>query len=169
MTLRKIADAVGGTLFTEGMPPHISADTVEAAGVVLDSRKVEKGFVFIATRGERVDGHRFIDSVFDAGALGVICEQAPRNPKGAYILVQDSFQALKAVAAYYRKQLDIKVVGITGSVGKTKHREILTMRWGCRSRCFRYAMTVRLPFWKWASVILGKCTAFPKLQDRMCV
>ncbi len=125
MTLRKIADAVGGTLFTEGMPPHISADTVEAAGVVLDSRKVEKGFVFIATRGERVDGHRFIDSVFDAGALGVICEQAPRNPRGAYILVQDSFQALKDVAAYYRKQLDIKVVGITGSVGKTSTKEFV--------------------------------------------
>lgn len=125
MTLKKIADAVNGTLHTEGMPSHVSADAAEAEGVVLDSRKVEKGYVFIATRGERVDGHSFIDSVFDAGALGVICEQAPRNPRGAYILVQDSFQALKDVAEYYRKQLDVRVVGITGSVGKTSTKEFV--------------------------------------------
>ena len=125
MTLRNIAEAVGGTLCTEGMPADISAASTEASGVVLDSRKVEKGYVFIATRGERVDGHSFIDSVFDAGAMGVICERAPENPKGAYILVQDSFQALKDVAEYYRQQLDIKVVGITGSVGKTSTKEFV--------------------------------------------
>ena len=125
MTLKNIADAVNGTLHTEGMPSRVSADAAEAEGVVLDSRKVEKGYVFIATRGERVDGHSFIDSVFDAGALGVICEQAPRNPRGAYILVQDSFQALKDVAEFYRKQLDVRVVGITGSVGKTSTKEFV--------------------------------------------
>lgn len=46
-----------------------------------------------------VDGHTFIDTVFEKGALGVICEKAPENPKGSYILVEDSFQALKDVAA----------------------------------------------------------------------
>lgn len=92
MTLKKIADAVNGTLHTEGMPSHVSADAAEAEGVVLDSRKVEKGYVFIATRGERVDGHSFIDSVFDAGALGVICEQAPRNPRGHISLCRTAFR-----------------------------------------------------------------------------
>lgn len=125
MTLKKAAEAVNGTLHIDRMPAHISAEETEAAGVVLDSRKIEKGYIFIATRGERVDGHSFIDSVFEAGALGVICEQAPQNPRGAYILVQDSFQALKDIAEYYRKQLDIKVIGITGSVGKTSTKEFV--------------------------------------------
>lgn len=125
MTLERIADAVNGTLNTEGMPPGIDAGTTEAAGVVLDSRKIEKGDIFIATRGEHVDGHSFIDKVFDAGAMGVICERAPGNPRGAYILVKDSFQALKDLAEYYRSQLDIRVVGITGSVGKTTTKEFV--------------------------------------------
>lgn len=125
MTLKKIAEAVGGVLCTEYMPPHINADQTQAVQVVLDSRKVEQGYVFIATRGERVDGHNFIDAVFDAGAIGVICEKAPENPKGAYIVVKDSFQALKDLAKYYRAQLAIKVVGITGSVGKTSTKEFV--------------------------------------------
>lgn len=125
MTLKDIADAAKGVLHTEGAPSTVKVETTEAAGVVIDSRKVSKDYIFIATRGERVDGHSFIDQVFDAGALGVICEKAPVHPKGAYILVEDSFQALKDVAEYYRMQLDIKVVGITGSVGKTSTKEFV--------------------------------------------
>ena len=102
MTLEKIAAAVKGELHVDKIAQGIDAKRTEAAGVVLDSRKVEKDYIFIATRGERVDGHSFIDSVFEAGAMGVICEKAPQNPKGAYILVKDSFQALKDVAEYYR-------------------------------------------------------------------
>ena len=120
MTLANIAKAVNGSL--HNAEQHVGE---EAAGVVLDSRKVEAGYVFIATKGERVDGHTFIDAVFEKGALGVICEKAPENPKGAYIVVEDSFQALKDVAAFYRKQLNIKVVGITGSVGKTSTKEFI--------------------------------------------
>ena len=120
MTLANIAKAVNGSL--HNAEQHVGE---EAAGVVLDSRKVEAGYVFIATKGERVDGHTFIDTVFEKGALGVICEKAPENPKGSYILVEDSFQALKDVAAFYRKQLNIKVVGITGSVGKTSTKEFI--------------------------------------------
>ena len=125
MTLEKIAAAVKGELHVENIAQGIDAKTTEAAGVVLDSRKVETGYIFIATRGERVDGHSFIDSVFDTGAMGVICEKAPEHPKGAYILVKDSFQALKDVAEYYRNRLEIKVVGITGSVGKTSTKEFV--------------------------------------------
>ena len=120
MTLANIAKAVNGSL--HNAEQHVGE---EAAGVVLDSRKVEAGYVFIATKGERVDGHTFIDAVLEKGALGVICEKAPENPKGAYIVVEDSFQALKDVAAFYRKQLNIKVVGITGSVGKTSTKEFI--------------------------------------------
>ena len=96
-----------------------------AAGVVLDSRKVEKDFIFIATKGERVDGHDFIPQVMKKGALAVVCEKAPEDEGIPYILVADSFQALKDIAEYYRKQLSVKVVGITGSVGKTSTKEFI--------------------------------------------
>lgn len=125
MTLENIAQAVGGTLYAKMLPEAVSAEQTQAQSVVLDSRLVEPGGIFIATRGEHVDGHSFIDQVFDAGALGVICEEAPVQPKGAYILVEDSFLALKDLAEYYRSQLDIKVVGITGSVGKTSTKEFV--------------------------------------------
>lgn len=125
MTLANIAQAVGGTLDAKMLPEAVSAEHTQEQSVVLDSRLVEPGGIFIATRGEHVDGHSFIDQVFDAGALGVICEEAPVQPKGAYILVEDSFLALKDLAEYYRSQLDIKVVGITGSVGKTSTKEFV--------------------------------------------
>lgn len=125
MTLKKIAQAVGGTLHTEMMPVGISADHTEAQCVVHDSRQAVRGGIFIATRGEQVDGHSFIGEVFAAGAIGVICEEAPAQPAGAYIVVENSFQALKDLAEYYRSQLDIKVVGITGSVGKTSTKEFV--------------------------------------------
>lgn len=134
MTLRNIAQAVGGTLYME----EALSDTKEALGVVLDSRKVKKGFVFIATVGERVDGHSFIDSVFEAGALGVVCEKIPENPKGPYILVRNSFQALKDMAEFYLSGLDVKVVGITGSVGKTSTKEFVA---GVLSKGFRVQKT----------------------------
>lgn len=125
MTLKNIAQAVGGALHMEGAAADVSADSTEALGVVHDSRQVEKGFLFIATVGERVDGHSFIDSVFEKGALGVVCEKAPQNPKGPYILVKDSFQALKDMAEFYLGGLDVKAVGITGSVGKTSTKEFV--------------------------------------------
>lgn len=120
MTLKNIAAAVNGKLVADA----IIAEK-EVQGVVLDSRKVEEGYLFIATRGEKVDGHSFIESVFEKGALGVISEKELPNPKGPYILVKDSFQALKDVAEFYRRQLSVRVVGITGSVGKTSTKECI--------------------------------------------
>lgn len=94
-------------------------------GVVLDSRQVEEGFVFIATVGERVDGHTFINQVFEKGAALVVCQQVPADAKGPCVKVEDSFKALTQIAACYRDQLDIKIVGITGSVGKTSTKEFV--------------------------------------------
>lgn len=96
-----------------------------AAGVVLDSRKVTPGFVFIATVGEQVDGHRFIPEVFAKGAIAVVCEKEPETLDGPCILVKDSFQALREIAAFYREQMPVPIVGITGSVGKTSTKEFI--------------------------------------------
>ncbi len=119
MTLAKIAQACGGVLYGG------DNDCREATGVVIDSRKAQEGSVFIATKGERVDGHDFIPQVAAKGALGVVCEKAPEGEDIPYILVEDSFVALKQIAQFYREQLAVKVVGITGSVGKTSTKEFI--------------------------------------------
>lgn len=124
ITLENTARVCGGTLYgTEGMTKE-QADR-EASCVVIDSRKIEKNGIFIATRGEKTDGHSFIPNVAQMGALGVICEQKPEGCQIPYILVEDSFQALKDLAEFYRMQLDLPVVGITGSVGKTSTKEFI--------------------------------------------
>ena len=123
MTLEAIAEAVDGQLENA-----IRADiTKEATSVVIDSRQIEEGGIFVATVGERVDGHSFSGQVFEKGALGVICEKMPASPKGPCIVVDDSFTALRKLAAYYRNQISLKVVGIVGSVGKTSTTPLVTM------------------------------------------
>ncbi len=130
LTLENIAGACQGEL--------CGAKGMEKAGItcaVIDSRKLEAGGLFFAARGEKVDGHRFIGQVFEKGAACVITEKTPAQveeehgiPKeawGPYILVGDSFDALKKLAAFYRKQIAIPVVGITGSVGKTSTKEFI--------------------------------------------
>ena len=120
MTLGNIADACGGIYHgTE------AAKEKTIAEITTDSRKAGKDSLFVAIKGERVDAHKFIPAVFKQGALCVISEQELEAPAGAYIQVDSSLQAIKDIAEFYRKQLDIKVVGITGSVGKTSTKEMI--------------------------------------------
>lgn len=124
ITLANVAKACGGTLHgTEGYPG--SWEMREASCVVIDSRKIEKDGIFIAAKGEKADGHSFIPSAAGKGALGVVCEREPEGCRIPYILVEDSLKALKALAEFYRMQLTIPVVGITGSVGKTSTKEFI--------------------------------------------
>lgn len=97
----------------------------EIQGGVVDSRLVHNDDIFFATPGERVDGHDFIAKAFEAGAIAAVCEYIPEGVTGIFLKVEDSFIALKQIAAFYRAQLDIKVVGITGSVGKTSTKEFI--------------------------------------------
>ena len=120
LTLEHIADCCHGTYI--GIEEQ---QGFEVTGVVIDSRKVEAGNLFVAIKGERVDGHTFIDAVYEQGAAAVVSQQRLENPKGPYILVDSTTQALKDIAAFYRNSLDIKVVGITGSVGKTSTKEMI--------------------------------------------
>lgn len=120
LTLENIANACGGTYIGK------EADKQKnITGAVIDSRLVEPGYLFIPIRGERVDGHQFISDVFEKGALAVLSEQELENPKGPYIRVSSCAEAMKQIAAFYREKLDIKVVGITGSVGKTSTKEMI--------------------------------------------
>lgn len=119
MTLSNIAEACNGTLYNSGFDGEIS-------GVVIDSRLVMANYLFIAAKGDKVDGHDYIDSSYKKGARAVVCEKAPLNTDNPYILVKDSFMALKKIATWYRMQLNIPLVGITGSVGKTSTKEFVS-------------------------------------------
>jgi UDP-N-acetylmuramoyl-tripeptide--D-alanyl-D-alanine ligase len=120
MTLSNIAKACGGT--------YTGDDALKEkviAGAVTDSRQVEKDYLFIPIKGERVDGHDFIPAVFEKGALAVLSEHELQDAVGPYILVDSSTEAMKKIAAFYRTQLKCRVVGITGSVGKTSTKEMI--------------------------------------------
>ena len=75
--------------------------------------------------GERVDAHKFIPQVMEAGALATLSERVLENADFPYIVVESSLQAVKDIAEFYLKQLQIPVVGITGSVGKTSTKEVI--------------------------------------------
>ena len=120
MTLKNIALACEGTYVGE----ESLLDKV-ICGAVIDSRLVEEDYLFIPIKGERVDGHNFIPQVFEKGACCVLSEIELENPAGPYIRVASSEDALKKIAGFYRRSLPIKVVGITGSVGKTSTKEMI--------------------------------------------
>lgn len=120
LTLENIAAAAGGSF-------HGNAGDArrEITEVVTDSRQASPGCLFIAIKGERADGHSFISQVWEKGALCVLCERQPDTENGNWILVDSTLEAIKKIARFYRDQLDIKVVGITGSVGKTSTKEAI--------------------------------------------
>lgn len=119
MTINEIALACGGKLMGErGEQERVVSD------IKIDSRKVTAGNLFIAIKGERFDGHDFIDLAYENGATCVISEKPIE--KSPYILVTSTFYALKDIAEYYRSKLNVKVVAITGSVGKTTAKEMIS-------------------------------------------
>ncbi len=97
----------------------------EAAGVVIDSRKVEKDFIFVAINGERFNAHKFIPDTIAKGALCVVSQEDLGDTDFPYILVESTNQALLDIAQLHREAFDIKTVGISGSVGKTSTKEMI--------------------------------------------
>src|SRR5688500_14529929 len=90
---------------------------VQVANLQIDSRKVASGSVFIAVRGVMADGHAFIPSVIEKGAVAVICEELPSSilPGVTYVEVQDSSAAAGQIAHNFYEQPSerIKLVGVT--------------------------------------------------------
>ena len=100
----------------------------EVSSITTDSRKAEAGILFVPIVGERVDAHKFIPQVMEAGALATLSERILENADFPYIKVESSLQAVKDIAEFYLQQLQIPVVGITGSVGKTESAAPLSVR-----------------------------------------
>ena len=101
----------------------IGNSEIEINEIQFDSRKVKKNDIFFAIPGTAVDGHQFIDSALKSGAKVVVCEAKPKeiNENVCYIIVNDSAKALGIIASnYYQKpSLNLKVIGVTGTNGKT--------------------------------------------------
>ena len=90
-----------------------------------DSRQMTNGGMYIPLKGERFDGHNFIESAFQTGAQAIISEKDVNYEDKIVIKVKDTHQALKDMASYLRNHRPVKVVGVTGSVGKTSTKEII--------------------------------------------
>lgn len=120
LTIENITKACRGTY-------HGNKDILsqEVKGVVIDSRKVEPGYLFVAIDGERVNAHKFIPDTIEKGALCVVSHEELGETDYPYILVESTGQALLDIAKLYRDSFDVKVVGITGSVGKTSTKEMI--------------------------------------------
>ncbi len=120
MTLAEITRASRGVYHGDS-----ALAAVEVSSVTIDSRKVVKGSLFIAIKGARVDGHDLIPQTMESGALCALSERDLGDAPFPYILVDSCRQALKDLAEHYRRSLDIRVVGISGSVGKTSTKEMI--------------------------------------------
>lgn len=136
LTLADVFEALLGKRF-----PYEDQVITEA---VIDSRCAIPGSMFIALPGERVDGHDFIGHAFEMGAGFALvdkdqsarfnqidlreraaAEVSPDFSQPLCLLVEDSLSALQQVAAFWRDQLDVEVIGITGSVGKSTTKEMI--------------------------------------------
>lgn len=121
LTADKVASICGGTLYTVGCENKVLFETV-----CTDSREADNTSMFVAIRGERVDGHSYISNVVKQGCRCVIAERVPLDVKGiAVIIVPDSVRAIRDIAEYVKSQVDIKTVAVTGSVGKTTTKEFI--------------------------------------------
>jgi len=116
----------------------------EITGAVIDSREADQGNVFIALPGERVDGHDYVGQAFQAGASFALVDKDLSSSFAQLdlrkvptledlevletpvcLLVEDSLTALQEIARFWRSKLNVKVIGITGSVGKSTTKELV--------------------------------------------
>jgi len=114
-SLGEVATATGGVL-------HGPAQ-LGVTAVVIDSRTATPGSLFVALPGERVDGHAFAEQAVRAGAVAALVTRPVHVP---HVIVSDAVAALGALAGSHRRTLSARVTGITGSVGKTSTKDLLT-------------------------------------------
>ena len=93
--------------------------------VVFDSREVGPGDLFVAIRGQRVDGHRYIDNDIEAGAVAVASEEAIDNPSIGCVRIQDGQAFIQDLGRWCRARFEGTVIAITGSQGKTSTKDLL--------------------------------------------
>ncbi|EGW38341.1 UDP-N-acetylmuramoyl-tripeptide--D-alanyl-D-alanine ligase [Desulfosporosinus sp. OT] len=137
-TVEAVAQIAQGTL--------IGNSDLEVQGCIIDSRQAQGGEMFFALPGEQVDGHDYIEAAWKNGAVLVVADEArfqrsgktPRTPEGkALLLVKSVFIALQELAKAWRLELGVKVVGVTGSNGKTTTKDMIAAVLSRRFRVYR--------------------------------
>lgn len=121
-TLQKIAEITGGDIFGSARE--------EITRISIDSRTIYEpgGILFVAIRGERHDGHRFVPGLLDRGIRAFMVQELPTKERirvsgACFILVDNPLKALQGLAAFHRNGHKARVIGITGSNGKTIVKE----------------------------------------------
>lgn len=130
VTLEELVSAGGRT---------VAAGAERFEHVVVDSRQARPGDLFVALRGERTDGHHFVRDAFDHGAAGALVREMPPAVPGGRTVVQvtDPARTLWSLADRRRTRTPLRMVGITGSVGKTTTKEFAAAFLATRYRTFR--------------------------------
>ncbi|HEY0367966.1 MAG TPA: UDP-N-acetylmuramoyl-tripeptide--D-alanyl-D-alanine ligase, partial [Chthoniobacterales bacterium] len=121
LPLSRIAEFTNGRL--EAGDPNLIVSRIST-----DSRTIQPGDFFVPIRGENFDGHQFVRQTAERGAAGALVDQSWREvvpPNFALIRVADTLIGYQDIAAAYRKHLGLKVVGITGSNGKTSTKDFV--------------------------------------------
>lgn len=114
MLLSELANTVNGTLHGQD---------VCFSGVSIDGRTITPGDLYVAIKGDRFDGHQFVDQAIQAGAVASMVEQQ-EDTHNATVSVRQTKQALGQLAKHWRQRFDFPIVGITGSNGKTTVKEL---------------------------------------------
>ncbi|MBR1429353.1 MAG: UDP-N-acetylmuramoyl-tripeptide--D-alanyl-D-alanine ligase [Rickettsiales bacterium] len=104
---------------------YISTNSITINSITIDSRILTNGGMFFAIKGENNDGHKYIKSAVENGAVCVVCERLPEDYQSinaSFVVVKNSIEALTKLAIFQRNRLRSKVIAITGNVGKTSTR-----------------------------------------------
>jgi UDP-N-acetylmuramoyl-tripeptide--D-alanyl-D-alanine ligase len=119
LSTKDVLEGTNGTLVAAR-----AGDATFTRGAI-DSRTVAEGDLFFALRGDSADAHDFVPAAFEAGAAGAVVARPIETGGGTVIQVSDPITALQRLAAYWRKRNDVRVIGVTGSVGKTTAKELI--------------------------------------------
>ncbi len=132
-TVNEVARLTGADLVGENAGASVTA-------VTHDSREVESGHLFVAIRGDRTDGHLYLDRAFAAGAVAALVDHVPENAdslSGVLCVVPDTVRALGLLGQHHRSRFPVPIYGITGSMGKTTTKEMAAKVLGARYSVLR--------------------------------
>ncbi len=120
LTVEDIIEATGGKL--------LSDNSKSFKGISIDSRTIEQGEMFIAIRGEKFDGHEYVESALVKGDGAIVEREPGLIPRGKVIIcVSDTLRSLQDIAHFLRTRRDIPLIAVTGSNGKTTTKEMISL------------------------------------------
>lgn len=122
---------------TDFIKPNYPINELNVTGINTDSRTIKPGDIFITLVGEKFDGHDFVTRAIAQGAIAVICSRRLDHLNVPQFVVKNTLEAYQTIAAWWRKQLDLPIIGITGSVGKTSTKELVAAVLGTQGKVLK--------------------------------